>query len=100
MHKQFEEELIMFLCYDRVDYGTERDTTDYSLDGMSLIVHTHTLNRNRNKNININTHRQWSCQLTADAVNELLSMTEEQRLRYLLRHQSKLHRSAIYDKEI
>ena len=96
MHKQFEEELIMFLCYDRVDYGTERDTTDYSLDGMSLIVHTHTLN----KNININTHRQWCCQLTDDAVNELLSMTEEQRLRYLLRHQSKLHRSAIYDKEI
>ena len=54
MHKQFEEELIMFLCYDRVDYGTERDTTDYSLDGMSLIVHTHTLNRNRNKNSNRN----------------------------------------------
>ena len=98
MHKQFEEELIMFLCYDRVDYGTERDTTDYSLDGMSLIVHTHTLNRN--KNININTHRQWCCQLTDDAVNELLSMTEEQRLRYLLRHQSKLHRSTICDKEI
>ena len=88
----------MFLCYDRVDYGTERATTDYSLDGMSLIVHTHTLNRN--KNININTHRQWCCQLIDDAVNELLSMTEEQRLRYLLRHQSKLHRSAIYDKEI
>ena len=98
MHKQFEEELIMFLCYDRVDYGTERDTIDYLLDGMSLIVHTHTLNRN--KNININTHRQWCCQLTDDAVNELLSMTEEQRLRYLLRHQSKLHRSTIYDKEI
>ena len=98
MHKQFEEELIMFLCYDRVDYGTERDTTDYSLDGMSLIVHTHTLNRN--KNININTYRQWCCQLTDDAVNELLSMTEEQRLRYLLRHQSKLHQSAIYNKEI
>ena len=96
MHKQFEEELIMFLCYDRVDYGTERDTTDYSLDGMSLIVHTHTLNRNKN----INTRRQWCCQLTDDAVNELLSMTEEQRLRYLLRHQSKLHQSAIYDKEI
>ena len=86
----------MFLCYDRVDYGTERDTTDYVLDGMNLIVHTHTLDRRSNSN----SHRQWCCELTTDIVNQLLSMTEEKRLEYLLQHQSKLHQSAIYDKEI
>lgn len=75
----------MYLCSDFVNYGTEKDCTDYNLEGNILNIHTLTLCEGEKPS-----HREISIKISMKEVEELHSLkTEEEKLEYVLVHQAK-----------
>ena len=73
------------ICTDIVDYGTEKNITDYCLEDNTLLIHT--LCREKGKN---SIHTNVTVQLTADQAQLLNNMNEKDCLDWVLKHQPEL----------
>lgn len=79
----------MYLCSDFVNYGTEKDCTDYilesSLEKNLLKIHTLTLRKGEKP-----LHRETIVSILNEEAEKLKNMkTKEERLDFIVSHQAK-----------
>lgn len=79
----------MYLCSDFVNYGTEKDCTDYtlefSLEKNLLKIHTLTLRKGEKP-----LHRETTVSISNEEAEKLKNMkTEEERLDFIILRQAK-----------
>ena len=75
----------MYLCSDFVNYGSEKNCTDYNLEENTLKIHTLTLCEGEKPY-----HKEISAKISKEEAEILKNMkSEEERLEYIIVHQAK-----------